>query len=476
MGYQSLGELSVKNIEQPVRAYRVLTDPDQAGTLIEQSHSGLFTFNRLALFASVILIAVITLSALWWSRQPNPETKISPSVELTEKLSIAVLPFDNMSGDPEQEYFSDGMTEDLITDLSQISDLFVIARNSVFTYKGRAVNIQQVGRELGVNYVLEGSIRKQGDRVRINAQLIDTQTGGHLWAKRYDRNLTDVFALQDEVVAKIVEALTITLKPDEKERLYASVQVNPKAYDALLRGLEKFRRFSDVTNREAREFFEEAIALDPNFARAHADLALTYFVETEQHWNDDPKKSISKALEIGEHALSLDNTIAQVYFVLASVYRNMKRIDDAITAANRAIELDPNYADGYTVSAINFNYAGRAEEGLIAIRQATRLNPSKPFFYVWTEGQSNYVLGNFEEAARLFEQVLESNPEFTLAHKMLAATYMELGKTEDAKWAVDELLTYAPDFTLAVELERTAYTGKEFLSRYIDNLRKAGLE
>jgi adenylate cyclase len=399
----------------------------------------------------------------------------NPPLKLPDKPSIAVLPFLNLSGEEGQEYFSDGMTEDLITDLSQISGLFVIARNSVFTYKGKAVNVQQVGSELGVKYVLEGSVRKIGERVRINAQLIDTQTGGHLWASRYDRKLTDIFALQDEVILKIIEALTITLNPSEKERLGSSVKVNPEAYDAMLRGLEKYRRFTAETNLEARAYFKQAITIAPTLARAHAGLALTYAQESMQQWNNDPDASAQKALTIANHALELDSSIAQVQLVFGIANQNLKRIDETIAASRRSIELDPNYADGYVMLATSLNYGGKPNEGLAAIKSAMNLNPSKPFFYVWVEGQSYYLLGNYEKAALLFEQVAESNPEFSNAHKMLVVTYMELDRVSDAEWATDELLTTAPDFNLSTENARSPYKENAVRERYIESLRKAGL-
>jgi len=398
------------------------------------------------------------------------------SPKLPDKPSIAVLPFDNMSNDPQQEYFSDGITEDLITDLSQVSGLFVIARNSTFTYKGKFVNVQQVGRELGVRYVVEGSIRKQGDRVRINAQLIDVQTGGHLWAQRYDRNLTDVFALQDEVVKKIVSALAVTLNPREQEQLAHSSPVAPEAYDKLLRGLEKFRRFTAETNLEAREYFELAIAIDPAFTRAHDDLALTYAVEAEQQWTNDPERSAQRGLEIANHALTLDNSIREVHFVLSIVYRGLSRFDESIMAARKAINLSPNYADGHTTLALSLNYAGSPQEGLAVITRAMKLNPLRPFFYVWTEGQSYYLQGNYEKAVQLFEHVITTNPQFSAAHKMLVATYIELGRKDDAEWAFEELLTISPEFRISTENIRVPYSKKAVRRRYIESLRQAKIE
>lgn len=487
VGYESLGEVKAKNIEQAVRVYRILTDEQHVGSVVTGKRSRLGARNWV-LAAAVVLALIVGGGAWWWVQNSDGPSgasmatdsqgevlSSSSAISSSDKPSVAVLPFDNLSGDPEQDYFSDGMTEDLITDLSQVSGLFVLARNTAFTYKGRAVNVREVGRELGVNYVLEGSIRKSGDRVRINAQLIDTKTGGHLWANRYDRKLTDVFALQDEVTQKIVEALAVTLKAGEKERLTSAVQVDPEAYDTLLRGLEKLRRFSLETNLEAREFFEQAIALDPKFARAHADLALTYALEAEQHWTRDADKSAQLALKIASDALALDSSVTQVHFVLSVVYRNLQRIDEATAAARQAIAFEPNYADGYATLAINLNLGGSPKKGLTAIRHATKLNPRKPFFYVWTEGQSHYLLGNYDEASRLFEQVAISNPHFPAAHKMLATTYIELGRVEDAKWAAAELLTIAPEFNLAAEKVAAPYTDKAVRLRYIGNLRKAGI-
>ena len=246
LGYEYLGEQQVKNIAKPVGAYRVRMERD-------------------------LLIA-----------------EGSPGLKLPDKPSIAVLPFVNMSGDPEQEYFSDGMTEDLITDLSKIAGLFVIARNSVFTYKGKAVKVDQVGRELGVRYVLEGSVRKVGGRVRITAQLVNASTGGHLWAERYDRSIGDIFVLQDEVTRQIVMALAVKLTEDEHEHLGRRYTDNLEAYDHFLRGLEYFYRFSEESANQSRRMFESAIELDPQFSAAYGYLSLTYWLEWSFGWSHDP--------------------------------------------------------------------------------------------------------------------------------------------------------------------------------------------
>lgn len=477
--YQPLGNVTVKNISQPVRVYRVLL-PGQTAVAPARPK------RRLA--GVLVALVLIAGGGVWWalmpgsgtsmtkSNAPAPANQTLPDARPADRPAIAVLPFDNLSNDPEQEYFSDGMTEDLITDLSQVSGLFVLARNTVFTYKNKAVNVQQVGRELGVSYVIEGSVRRVGDRVRINAQLIDTKTGGHLWAERYDRDMTDIFALQDDVVQRIVSALEITLDTDEKTRLAHSDKIDPAAYDALLRGLEKLRRFSSETNLEARAFFEKAIAIEPGFARAIADLALTYTLEAEQHWTDTPQAAAKRGLELGLQAIALDPNMAQIYFVLTVAHRNAGQFEESVAAARRSIELDPNYADGYASMAISLNYGGHPQEALESIQRATRLNPLKPFFYVWTEGQSHYLLGNYETAANLFLQVTESNPHFSGGHKMLAITYAELGQLDDARWSAAELLTVSPNFSVSTEEKMIPYSDPAVKSRYIDALHKLGIE
>ena len=386
-----------------------------------------------------------------------------------------MLPFDNLSGDPAQDYFSDGMTEDLITDLSQVSGLLVIARNSVFTYKGRAVKVQEVGRELGVRYVVEGSVRKAGNRVRINAQLIDAQTGHHLWAERFDRELTDVFALQDEVVKRIVGQLAVKLTQGEEARLSRTGVVDPEAYDTLLRGLARFRRFTREANAEAREYFERAAAIDPSYARAHADVALTYAMDVQLGWTDAPDAANRAALEHANRAMALDPTTRQVYFALGGVYLAQKRHDEAIAVVRKAIALYPNYADGHAQLAEDLFYTGEHEASLEAIRKSMRLDPRHPFFYLWIVGQNYMQQQRYGEAVEEFRKVLRQNPAFSGARLTLAATYGLMGRIEDAEWEAEEILTLMPEFTLTKERARAPYKKPEHLARYIEGLRKAGL-
>ncbi len=493
VGYESLGEVQIKNIKQAVRVYRVLIDPVQAGLVVEKPQTSQTKQIKLAAAAVVFLFSVLAIAGWWWVKQPDNSSNVVANTAdnqsnkdptslakntflFPEKPSIAVLPFDNLSNDPQQEFFSDGITEDLITDLSQVSGLFVIARNTVFTYKGEALDIQKIGRKLGVKYVLEGSVRKSGDNLRINAQLIDVQTGGHLWAQRFDRKLTDVFELQDEVVQKIVAALAITLNPVEKGRLERVKKVKPEAYIAFLRGLELMRQFSQETIVEAAQFFENSIAIDPKFTRAYASIAFLHAANVSSIWIDDPAKTNKLALKYAQQALKLDDNVPQVYFALISIYRNMKRLDDAISAAKKAIALDPNYADAYANHAISLIYAGQLDEALKSIDYAMRLNPESALSYRWIKGHTHYSLGQLEKAVVWLEGVRDSNPEFSNVYQLLIATYVELGQIEDAEWAVSELLTLIPNFSLSQEREIAIYRDEEARRRYFESLRKAGIE
>ena len=480
LDFEDLGEVEAKNIARPIQVFRVVLD-DKAAALVTPvvvAPVRVAPLRRWQIAAALAVCLAVIGGLVWW--QPwapmvEPTSVEKMALPLPDKPSIAVLPFTNMSGDPEQEYFSDGITEDLITDLSRISGLFVIARNSVFTYKGAAVKVRQVARELGVSYVLEGSVRRAGNRVRINAQLIDAQTGGHLWADRYDGDLTDVFGLQDEVTRKIVAALAVKLTADEQERLSQTVEANPEAYDMLLRGLARLRRYTRQTNIEARELFERAIALDPGYARAYGDVALTYALEVGFGWAENPEPALERALEFCLAALALDESVPQVYFALNNTYLWLNRHEDAIAAAQRAIDLDTNFADGYAALAFALNYAGRPVEALAEIRKAMRLNPRYPFLYRWNVGHAFFLMERYDEAITTFESVVAVNPEFPEAHLTLAAAYAQSGRIEDAEWEAEEILTLLPGFTIERDRPRHPYLNPADMERYLHGLRLAGL-
>ena len=394
---------------------------------------------------------------------------------LPKQPAIAVLPFTNMSGDPAQDYFSDGITEDLITDLSRISGLFVIARNSSFTYKGAPVKVQQVGRELGVHYVLEGSVRRSGTRIRVNAQLVDARTGRHLWAERYDRELTEVFALQDEVTQRIVAALAVKLTQDEAARLSRAAKVDALAYDLVLRGIDRLVRFTPQTTIEARELFERAVAIDPDFVRAYTNLALTFSQFSDFAGAEARDEALRRASEYAQFALALDPRSPRSITPFpvsgsgsgASTKRSLRR-------AGRS-ELDPNYADGHGMVGNVLNYAGRPQEGYRAVQMAMRLNPRHGFVYYSVVGDSLFLMGRADEAVSAFKKAIEINPQYARGHQRLAAAYGQMGRIEDAEWEAAELLTLEPDFTLACARGTATFKNPADLERYIEGLRKAGL-
>src|SRR5499433_620507 len=330
------GEHTVKNIARPVRVYRLRLDSREPPAPSPRGAS------RAMAIGAVVIVLVLLGGAGWvgWHWLKPAETAGLP---LPDKPSVAVLPFANVSQDPAQEYFSDGVTEDLITALSKVSGLFVIARNSVFTYKGKAVKVRDVGRDLGVRYVLEGSVQRAADRVRITAQLVDATTGYHLWAERYDREVRDIFALQDEVTQHIVRALAVKVTEAEKGRLGRAPTGVLEAYDLVLRGNEERKRTTREANAEARRLVVRALDLDPEYAAAYAGLSWTHLQSWQFLWSSD-RESLQRARELAERAVALDNTLADGYRLLGQIYLWQKAHDRAIAQAQRAVAVTPNDA------------------------------------------------------------------------------------------------------------------------------------
>ena len=466
-----IGEHSVKNIARPVRAYRLHRE---AGLGSRLSPTGGRAHRRsarqVAAVAAIVLLLVAAGLAGW--RWLTPE---SAGLPLPDRPSVAVLPFANLSQDPAQEYFSDGVTEDLITGLSKVSGLFVIARNSVFTYKGKAVKIREVGRDLGVRYVLEGGVQRSGNRVRITAQLVDATTGYHIWAERYDREVSDIFALQDEVSQQIVRAMAVKLTEAERIRLGRPPTGVLEAYDLVLRGNEARYRTTREANAEARRLFVQALDLDPNYARAYLGLAWTQLQSWQFLWTAD-RESLARARELAEKAMALNDTLVGAYYVLAQVHLWMKEHDAAIAVAERAVGLAPNDADGYETLAEILGWSGRPEESLSRIRQAIRLNPHCPYFYLWTLGHAYYLTGRRQEALDTFAKVLKANPNFSGAYAFSAVLLDELGRTREAReaWARAGALT--PGVSMASLRDRIPYKRAADLDRFISAVHRASMQ
>jgi adenylate cyclase len=392
-----------------------------------------------------------------------------------DKPSIAVLPFTNMSGDAEQEYFSDGMTEDLITDLSKISALFVIARNSSFAYKGRLVKVQEIGRDLGVRFVLEGSIRKSGNRVRITAQLIDAESGGHLWAERFDRDLTDIFATQDEVVEKIVRALAVTLTQGEEKRLGRRGTAKIEAYEAYLRGRQLLSRSTREAIAQARAMYRRAIELDPTYAVPHAGLALTGISNYVSDWTDDPDAELDEAERWARRALELDDSEPVAHMALGSVMLWRRDHDGALAESRRMLELDPNFAQGYSAMALALMYAGHALEALGRFATAMRLDPHYAGIVLHFVAQANFSLGNYGTAVKQLLERIARTPGTDSSRMMLAACYGHLGRIEEARAAWAELLKVNPNFSLEQRARVLPYKDPRDFARIVEGLAKAGL-
>ncbi|MER8530823.1 adenylate/guanylate cyclase domain-containing protein, partial [Mesorhizobium sp. M1272] len=414
-----------------------------------------------------------------WTWSPNrADGAVKAAVEaqprLPAKPSIAVLPFDNMSGDSEQGYFADGITEDIITDLSKVSGLFVIARNSSFAYKGKAPDIRKVTRELGVRYVLEGSVRRAADRIRINAQMIDGTTGGHLWAERYDRGLDDIFAVQDEVTRTIVNALRVKLTAGEEERRENRGKVDPEAYDLLIRSRQAILQFNSVSSMEARSMLERAIAIDPGPAAAYASLSIVALTDYVNQWNGATPDNLTRALELAHKAIDTDDTEPQGHHALALALAWMRRLDEAERAAERAIELGPNSASAYTALGGIRDSQGRHEDALALYTRAHRLDPQFDLSLHFL-GRALLALGRFDEAEIAFKRRLTLAPRSDMTRFYLASLYGRTGRHEEARHYWRETLEVNPNFSVDHLKRALPYRDPNLLDHLVDGLREAGV-
>jgi adenylate cyclase len=511
LSYIDIGEQQVKNIAEPVRVYRVAIEvpsplvgegqgeeavdgavsqqakdsarqkakgKEQKSKVENRINSTHHVWQRVTL-GGLLLIAVtfvavryLSLPTSTQSPPPNPQSAALP---LPDKPSIVVLPFVNMSNDSEQEYFSDGITEDITTGLAKISSLFVIARNSAFTYKGKAVKVQNVSRELGVQYVLEGSVRRTGEQIRVTAQLIDGLTGSHLWAERFDRPLKEIFAVQDEIVQKIVTTLKLQLTLREQGILVRKRTENLEAYDSFLRGLESLNRTSQETNAQARQLFEQAIVLDPQYAEAYAGLSRTLSSEWAFQWSQDPQ-TLERAFVLAQKAVALDDSLPEAHKELAYTYLYKRQHEQAIAAAKRGIALGPNEAENTGQLGLILNFAGQPEEAVGLIQKAMRLNPRYPYNYLAWLGMAYRLAGRYDEAIAVLQSAAIRNPNFLPPHLHLAISYSEIGRDAEARAEVAELLRISPQFSLEGMKRVNAFKNPTEFERWITALRKAGLK
>jgi len=481
LGYEYIGEHSVKNIAEPVRVYRILMGPEAAGKVIGEERERIRQWQRTALAVAIVLILVGTGAAIWhhYFRPSPPPAELTSVERMVFPLSdkpIAVLPFVNMSGDPQQEYFSDGITENIITSLSKIPRLMVIARNSSFTYKGVAVKIQQLGQELGVRYVLEGSVQKSEDKVRITAQLIDATTGEHLWAERYDRNLNDIFALQDEITMKIITALQVKQTVGERARVLAKGTDNLEAYLKFLQGLEFFHSRSPGERDRAREIAEEVIALAPEYSKGYALLARTHLRDVKRSKSKSPSESLERAFQLAQKVLSMDDSDIDGHFVLGNIYLLRNQHEKAVSELEKAVALNPNSTEAIGALGRMLLWTGSPKEALELFKRAIRLDPLHAQTSYMHLGRTYGSMGQYEEAISVFKKVVREEPDHLGPHLELVACYTALGRNKEANAEVAEILRIKPNFSIEEFSKRMPHRDPIDKARYLDLLRKAGLK
>ena len=479
--YESLGEQEVKNIKEPVSVYRVLMRPEAREIVPAERKPKSRVWRKVAIALGVIALLLAGAAGVIWNVYFRlPDVKGVPGGKqdyaLPDGPSIAVLPFVNMSGDPDQEYFSDGLTENIIAGLSSDRRLLVIARNSTFAYKGKSVEVQEVARKLGAQYVVEGSVQKTEDRVRITAQLIDANTGHHIWADRYDRELEDIFALQDEITMKILQGVGMKLVAAQYDEAFIPPSRSLEVFMKALKAREYFSRINKEGNILARQELEEAIVLDPQYSILYSALGWTHILDMLYQYSESPLISFAKASENIREALALNNENWFAYSALSELYLYRKEHDKAIAAAERAVALNPNGADAYAQLGSVLNFSGRAEEGIKLLEKAMRLNPIPPTNYMDFLGFAYLTLGRYEEAIGVHEEVLRRSPDNWFTHIELTAAYSASGREEEARGQADELLRLDPTFSLEQFAALLPFKDTDETERLIDHLRKAGLK
>jgi adenylate cyclase len=440
LDFVDLGEQQVKNIDEPVQVYRIVLDSESDAGEAAKTAPGR-----------------------------------APKLELPDKPSIAVLPFTNMSGDPEQEYLSDGISEDIITALSRIPKLFVTARNSTFTYKGRAVDLKQVGREQGVRHVLEGSVRRSGDRLRITAQLIDATSGNHVWAQRYDRVVQDLFALQDEITRELTSALQVELTDGEQARLWASGTRNFEAWEFVIQVPELIYSHRRDHILMGRRLAEQALQLDKNYAAAWTMLELSHWEEAFNGWSENAETSLNLAIEAAATSQSIDDSNPDTYALLTWIHLSLRKYDRAYDLAQQAMLLGPNNSFVLGVAADVEMFCNRPHDMIMLLNKAMRQCPIYPAWYPSSLGWAYLLMDRREDAIASARISCNIDPDYPFNYMVLAIAFAESGRERDAHAAVENLLRNDPKYSLRTFSECQPFRDAKVLSRHVEGLRKAGL-
>ncbi|MBW2428234.1 MAG: tetratricopeptide repeat protein [Deltaproteobacteria bacterium] len=479
--FKYLGDHDVKNIKDPVRVYQAIISFEDAGNLTKPHTIESKRMTRLALSIGLFGVIGVFLITGWYyflnpTRQQAPTKAAEKTLDQGPDIpSIAVLPFKNLSGDSEQEYFSDGISNDIITDLAKFRELLVIASNTTFIYKNKPVNVQEIGRELDVRYVVEGSVQRAGDKLRINAQLVDTAGGHHLWAERYDRDLKDLFIVQNEIVQTIVAKLAVKVKSAEQARTKHKDPKSFKAYDYLLRGQGLFARRSRSANNEASQMFAKAIELDPQYGAAYAGLGWTHFRNVSDGWTEFIDQALQQAVDLARKALELDDAMASAYNLLGSAHIFQAQYELAINELHRAIKLNPNNSESHALLGWVLLWSGQTDEAIQALEKTIRLDVrSKQVVFLFHLGLAYYLEGQYQKAVAVLEEGVVQDPDYIGYHIGLAATYAQLGRTADAEREAANTLQRNPFFE--VGFYGTAFRNPDDREKIRAGLRKAGLK
>jgi adenylate cyclase len=474
---EDLGEQALKNIAEPVRVYRVLLNGAAASRRTQQltrkyRRVGVLSLTGLAMvIAMIVIVQHLSLKPQTTHASIPPQEK--PALPLPDMPSIAVLPFTNLSGDPHQEYFSDGISDQLINDISRLPGLFVIARNSSFGYKGKTTKEQQIGKELGVKYLLEGSVHKAADQVRIGVELVDASNGNEEWTARYDRPLKDIFAVQDEIVDKVVTTLGLLFKLEEMRLPHGGPSYrtqNIEAFDDLLRAQEGMWRLTKDGNIRARQWAHKVIELDPNYPMGYAVLGQIYWESALFQWSEDPQAELERSRKLAQEALAVDNSNVYALALLCNDDWMLRRFDQAVAEGERAVAINPNYAEGYVALAMALNVSNRPEEALRAVQKAAQLDPSRHDTYAFYAATDLVLMGQYQQAIPLLKSNLTVFPDNIFAHANLVVAYTELGHEAEASAEATEVMRINPRFSWKPNRDESVNR------RLNDDMRKAGVK